>query len=175
MSYVIPFDATEPNGAIVPAKQLAIQIRKQRDLIIERIEAILGVDFADDPLLVTKVGLAIAILTKNAYTPEYAGGNAGANFVVNVTTNGNNQKITLNGNCGISWSPIPPAGTTGYLAAKQDGTGGWAIVFSAGHVRFNNNVAPVVITTANTNTTFSWRSDGTLIEVYVAGTGIPTV
>lgn len=85
-------------------------------------------------------------------------GNSGTAKAVNWTL-GNKQKITLTGNCTLTFTP-PEGACTLTLLVKQDGTGGRSLTFPAA-VKWSNGVPLATTPTAGKTDIVSILFDGT--------------
>lgn len=169
MAYTTPYTPTQPLGTD-PAKDAPLDMREKEAMMVERIEDLFGTDFTDDPMEVTQFGHTGVVVSngKVVYEAEYDAGNSGATKTIDIA-NGTTQKITMTANC-VFTIATPPAGATIKLNIVQNGTGGWTFTFG-GNVNYQSDIAPVLITTANTSSILQGYSNGTVIFLTSAGTG----
>ncbi len=91
-------------------------------------------------------GSALQVNNSITYFSEYNNGNSGTSITINWN-NGNNQKITLTGNCTFTFT-VPGGPTHLTFDLIQDGTGSRTVTWPAG-VYWPGKVGPVLTTTAN--------------------------
>lgn len=126
MAYTNVWSVTRPAGTL-RVKQIDDEVRTFRVDMAERLTDLFGVDMSADPLVPTKVGNAITMQESQAGTPIYNAGNSGTALTIDFD-NGDQQKITLTGNCTLTLSNVI-AGRTYVFYIVQDGTGGRTITF----------------------------------------------
>lgn len=126
MAFTTAWSVTRPAGTL-RVKQIDDEVRIFRVDMEERLEQLFGITMTDDPLVPTKVGDAITMQQKQAGTPVYDAGNSGTALTIDFN-NGDQQKITLTGNCTLTLSNVI-AGRHYVLQIVQDGTGGRTITF----------------------------------------------
>jgi hypothetical protein len=140
----------------------------------ERFDDFFGTNWAtDDPIAPTKIGPTISVSSGQVYTAVYNAGNSGTTLAIDFD-DGDQQKITLTGNCTLSFTNIR-AGASYILYIVQDGTGGRSITFPSS-VRQSGGVnlgTPSLTTTANRLSIVSLTAySATILFGNVVGTGI---
>lgn len=174
-----PDGATQDAGTVGGQIGLAGIIQRVELNVRERIEGLLGVDFDDDPLVLTTIGVSATILNKLLYSAEFDAGNSGAALTLNLDTNGPNQKfsftssgaltLTLRSHTTPSIVASPPAGSRGTLriAPAPVGPGPFSITLSA-NVKTPGGGFPGVGFAVGP-TVYGWYSDGTTIYLWQEG------
>lgn len=168
MAYIHPYNPAYPDGATTPADTIDTVIQNVVGMFVERLEQQFGFDFADDPIVLTKLGTVIQFTGKQTFEPEYDAGNSGAAKTLDWVTNGTTQKLTLTANCVIT-AAVPPAGTRFLVRVVQNATGGWSITWPANY-NFQANIIPPYLTTALKATLWFGYSDGSVVYLSLAGT-----
>ncbi len=182
MTYARTWSIARPAGSL-RAYLLDDEIRYLREDMAERLVDLLGVTMADDPMRVVKIiakstGLTIKDSTDvytsakfqnaQAWSLPSAIGNLGATPAIDLDVRGNVFTGTLNAACAPTFTNFKDGGNYQFRVL-QDATGGRVITWPS-NVEWPGNVAPTVVTTANTLTIYVFTSDGTKIYGGVLGT-----
>ncbi len=169
-TYTDGVDPTKPVGSTTAAKDIDVVLQGVKNAYNERLNDVLGVDFAaDDPIAPTKLGDSIAIQGDQANSKYYNAGNTGTALTIDWD-NGPSQKCTLTGNCTFTFSN-PVAGATYSLEIVQDGTGGRTLTLPSTVRWTSNSTIPTLSTTLSTVTLVSFYYTGTRYLASLAGTG----
>lgn len=94
----------------------------------------------------------------NGYTEETFSSNTGSALTISLA-NGTIQILTLTATCTFTF-PTATAGRSFMILLKQDATGGRAVNWPAS-VKWPNNIAPTITTTANKMDKYVFVADGT--------------
>lgn len=155
MSYSIPYDPSYPDGDVVDADDIDLVDRNIKQMFIERTNDLLGTDFTQDPMHMTKLdnGATKAAGSKTWVVPHYYQGPVGSTYAIDLSQTPK-PYFTLTTNCTVTF-PSPTEDASGYIYVLQGGAGGFNISWGP-NVSFSYNSAPAVSTSAGYFTVYAY-------------------